>query len=60
MTGVRKTLVALTYHGKPAKIEKSTFNSRMYVLWIKNNGGWVREDVSNSRRHLIGHCKFSQ
>jgi hypothetical protein len=50
----------LKFKGKPAKIEKSKTNSRMYVLWVKNNKGkYEKENVSTSKRHLVGICRFS-
>lgn len=55
-----KKPIALTYKGRPAKIEKSTINSRFWVLKVKNaNGKWVKENVSDIKCHLEGICKFS-
>ena len=52
-------VATLRFKGKPAKIEKSKINSRMYVLWVKNSKGkWEKENVSTSKRHLIAICRF--
>jgi len=55
-----KKSAELKFKGKPAKIEKSKTGSGFYVLYVKTpSGKWVRENISKSKRHLEGICKYS-
>jgi hypothetical protein len=55
-----KKQVGLKYKGKPAKIEKSNTNARFWLLKVKDTKGkWVKENISTSKRHLEGICKYS-
>lgn len=50
----------LQFKGRPAKIEKSKTNARFWLLKVKgSNGKWTKENISTSKRHLEGICKYS-
>jgi hypothetical protein len=52
-------IAELKFHGKPAKIEHG--NNGFYILYVQNkNGTWDKENISKSKKHLIGICKFTE
>ena len=55
-----KKSAELKFKGRPAKIVKSETSSKFWLLKVKNaNGKWINENISTSKRHLQGICKYN-